>query len=172
MSTNKVKTLLDRIAFYDTCIDMESRKYKFRGWSPANGWVYGSYIEKSARYGTFYYIYVRADDEEEVDQEIQVDWKSICQYTGINDVTGKEIYEGDIIEMTFDRNHESVGYIYHDYGSFLIKTLDGKGTFQDSYYSMKSGKVVSNLFEDDMVKQKLLNKHKRNEKKENSKRSR
>lgn len=71
------------------------REILFRGMSlETNCWVYGSlvYSPKECQY----YIVEHSDDE----LSFAVDGESIGQYIGLEDVFGKKIFEGDIVEVT------------------------------------------------------------------------
>lgn len=65
--------------------------------------------------------------------EQEVDIKTIGQYTGLHDENGKKIYEGDIIEFSYDEftgnfdTKVAKGTIEFTSGAFLIKTFEIEG---------------------------------------------
>jgi hypothetical protein len=106
-----------------------SDRFKFR--------IY-SFLEKS-----FYYFSI-GDGEDGYPQGLAGGVSEIQQYTGLTDSNEKEIYEGDIIEMTYDHIIER-GFVVWENNSYILKTIG-----EDSYAPLvifPKDKVIGNIFE-------------------------
>lgn len=113
----------------------------FRGKRIDNGeWVYGSYqkLENSDRSGYDHFIAEPFVNEYTYD----VIPESIGQYIGLNDHTGKRIFEGDIVDILTE--NEELGVVEYDDGGFIV-SADG---FTVDFLNNINGadvKVVGNI---------------------------
>ena len=114
------------------------REIKFRGKYGNNPWLYGSLVTKNRNNNGI--------QERNSSVTILVDDGSIGQYTGMNDSTGKEIYEGDIVR-TSDNDDELAVVEWDDEDLRFTVThgnvVNGLG---EGYYS-REVEVIGNMYD-------------------------
>lgn len=125
------------------------RELKFRGKRIDNGeWVYG-YYGVSIK-GTHYIDTVTSMS---MDHSI-VDQKTFGEYTGINDINGVEIYEGDVVRFTQEweigADRDKIEVVQFQHGGFtpMCRTLGGV------YYECQSERyeVIGNVHDNPELK--------------------
>ncbi len=113
---------------------MKQREIKFRAQrTDTEEWVYfdlGDLIQGKARIDFF-----------EID--IPRTYKNWCQFTGLLDKNGKEIYEGDITESQGMTGHIFREEVVFWEGCFCHKTSDNRGHI----FNPKHEVVIGNLYE-------------------------
>ncbi len=92
---------------------------KFRGKNKHNSqWVYGHYYNNHS-FGVNQNIIINNDNDDENGQEYIVNRKYVCQYTGLKDFKGQELYAGDFFK---DDRTNNIYRVYHYPGGFVINT--------------------------------------------------
>ena len=98
-----------------------SREIKFRGYA-INYWAYGSYIKVIENNKIFNIIGY------EDDSYVYVDSESIGQFTGLKDINGIEIYEGEILYNN-DRKEHCIVKFDIEKAMFIVEYLESKDKF-------------------------------------------
>ena len=79
----------------------------------------------------------------------QIDPSTVCQFTGLKDSEGKEIWEGDIVHDSYDLlcidNLYEVVYIEEE-GTFAFKSLDKVDNYEP-FVNLFEAYVVGNKFD-------------------------
>ena len=135
------------------------RDIKFRGFTineekygnGKDGWIYGNLL--------------LLDNKKAQIQDINddnffkfIDIKSLGQYTGLHDKNGKEIYEGDIIEFSYDMfvgNFDTFvakGKVVFEEGAFYIEVFENERTTKDEAYllysiNLDTIEVIGNIYD-------------------------
>ncbi len=135
------------------------REIKYRGLSK-NGWAYGLPYYS---HGTGEWKISRSNgwqpsynnpDEGESTEWINVDPKTIGQFTGLTDKNGKEIYEGDVIQVCNhipedgeDESFDVITFCGYKDGHFYLEDNSGGSWTRQLFHQRKRLKVIGNIFE-------------------------
>ena len=129
------------------------REYKFRGKDYNNKWRYGDLVQE--KWGQGKAIMIKKDKTAWSALE-----ETIGQYTGLNDENGKEIYEGDIIEFSYDMfvgNFDTFvakGKVVFEEGAFYVEVFENERTTKDEAYllysiNLDTIEVIGNIYENE-----------------------
>ena len=126
------------------------REIKYRGWNPLHKkWLYGSHIIN--RRLSFIAPDEFAEGKSWMDYE--VDPCSVGQFTGLYDMNGREIYEGDICALNYPSGRQYMSVEWDKEGvhfGFRFKGDDHIGcsdAFQN-WIAQKRIEVIGNMMED------------------------
>lgn len=128
---------------------MKIENIKFRAKRLDNGeWVSGSLVRSTAGIKERAYIVDSFSSMSDY-SVVGVDPSTVCQFTGLRDCEGKEIWEGDIVRDNYDLlcvdNFYEVVYIEEE-GAFAFKSLDKVDNYEP-FVNLFEAYVVGNKFD-------------------------
>lgn len=128
---------------------MKIENIKFKAKRLDNGeWITGSLIRSTAGVKERAYIVDNFSSMSDY-SVVGVDPSTVCQFTGLKDSEGKEIWEGDIVHDSYDLlcidNLYEVVYIEEE-GAFAFKSLDKVDNYEP-FVNLFEAYVVGNKFD-------------------------
>ena len=132
------------------------REYKFRVWDTENKEMLK--VQELDFEDTFYggRLSIRTD---QYNDYFDIEDMILMQYTGLKDKKQKEIYEGDIIDFSYDMfvgNFDTFvakGKVVFEEGAFYIEVFENERTTKDEVYllysiNLDTIEVIGNVWED------------------------
>lgn len=105
---------------------MKTGNIKFKAKRLDNGeWVKGDLVHSTSYVGISY----PSDEFSDVPIVHRVDPETVCQFIGLTDCEGKEVWEGDILEGP------NIGEICFNQGAFLIHSIYDNALYSLSNYT-------------------------------------
>lgn len=122
---------------------MESVRYKFRALDAATKkWVYGYYVVLDSGFELVECIW-----ELGAKRARPIDPDTLGQFTGLTDVNGVEIYEGDIVKADSEYGESVRDIVCWSYGSFYVAN--------HTFKQLNNVKIIGNIYQNkDLLKEK------------------
>lgn len=119
-----------------------NRPLKFRVWTGIS-MEYNVVVGKD---GAFYALIDRNDSACLAPTSKYHSDTPVMQYTGLSDKNGKEIYEGDIVQIGYGEYTGAFGKVIFKFGAYMLES-NGGYIFQDTHKSVIYGEVIGNIHE-------------------------
>lgn len=126
---------------------MKIENIKFKAKRLDNGeWVYGSLIRSTAGVKERAYIVDNFSSMSDY-SVVGIDPSTVCQFTGLKDSEGNEIWEGDLLQSQITKTIYEVNW--HEFLGFIIKIFRSGSHLETLDYLLRLGKfkVIGNKFD-------------------------
>lgn len=113
------------------------------------GWVCGYFYEEN---GNTYIIENRQKKKSKLNRNLtyQVDPSTVCQFTGLTDCEGNEVWEGDLLQSQITESIYEI--VWHKFLGFIMKNPRSGGHLSETLgclLQLGKFKVIGNKFDND-----------------------